>query len=170
MKAWGVAILGLVAVLVGAAGSAAAGVVDIYQSDGALGDLVLSGGETVVINTGAPAPTIVVNGVITYTGLVDGGVAVFDLGKVVIPNGCNVTITGNRPLALTASGDASLGAQFDVSGYVPNHAGGGVGGSGGGGGGGGGYGNGGSPSSGAGGGGGGGGGTGLPWTDGGGGG
>lgn len=63
---------------------------------------------------------------------VDGGnVAKFNFASVEVPAGVTVSVSGNRPLVLTASGDMTWNTSLDVSGAVPGRAGGGAGGGGG---------------------------------------
>lgn len=66
------------------------------------------------------------------------GVRVFRFRNVTIATGVNITVTGSKPLSVTANGDMYVSSGFDVSGSVPGRAGGGIGGTGGTGGGGGG--------------------------------
>ncbi|MBA2670111.1 MAG: proprotein convertase P-domain-containing protein, partial [Gemmatimonadetes bacterium] len=108
----------------------------IYQSTGALGDLLLANGtESVVFNTGATPPTVQVSGGATLSGRVENGVAVYDFRRVELGRDISVSVVGERPISIAASEDLLTSASLDVSGYVAGRAGGGSGGAGGGGGG-----------------------------------
>ncbi|HOK90474.1 MAG TPA: hypothetical protein PK379_10660, partial [Candidatus Hydrogenedentes bacterium] len=123
-------LLGLVLAM-GFALPARANIEDIYESDGILRDLVAMNGETIIIDTGATPPTLLVDASpigYLYRGRVVDGVAVFDFADVYIEQGVTTQISGNRPLAITASGDMTVGCVFDVS---AGKAGGGNGGQGG---------------------------------------
>ncbi|MBP9003639.1 MAG: hypothetical protein KBH78_08475 [Candidatus Hydrogenedentes bacterium] len=107
---------------------------DIYLSDGSLGDLTVSSGS-VTINTGTTPPFLqagsnpAVYGQILSTSA--GNVAKFNFRNVSVSNGVTVSVTGNRPLVLAASGDMTWNTTLDVSGAVAGRAGGGAGGAGG---------------------------------------
>ncbi|HPO16420.1 MAG TPA: hypothetical protein PLI09_23490, partial [Candidatus Hydrogenedentes bacterium] len=104
---------------------------DVYESSGILGDLTVSEGETITINTGATPPTFFVEAFpigALFSGRVDNGLAVFDFNDVYIPSGVPVTVIGNRPLVVAAKGDMFIGSSFNVSSGI---AGGGAGGAGG---------------------------------------
>ncbi len=108
---------------------------DLYVSDGSLGELVLTSGMALSINTGSTPPGFQINGGAPVFGQVfsatNGDVAKFNFSRVVVPAGVTVSVTGNRPLVLAASGDMYWDSAIDVSGTVPGRAGGGTGGSGG---------------------------------------
>lgn len=108
---------------------------DLYVSDGSLGALSVSAGNSITINTGTTPPTLQVNSNPTINGqvmFVDGGnVAKFNFASVEVPAGVTVSVSGNRPLVLAASGDMTWNTSLDVSGAVPGRAGGGAGGGGG---------------------------------------
>ena len=112
------AALLFLALTAGLMGSASASLEDIYQSDGVLRDLVVLNGETIEINTGSTPPTLLVDASpigYLYRGRVVDGVAVFDFADVFIAEGVATTVTGSRPLSISASGDMTVGTSFDVS-------------------------------------------------------
>ncbi|HOJ69972.1 MAG TPA: collagen-like protein, partial [Candidatus Hydrogenedentes bacterium] len=106
----------------------------IYESDGHLGDLNVSGG-TIVINTGAygGAPGTMTVGGNTYEARTDvryetgQEVAVFEFENVSV-SGATVTVTGQRPLSIAARADMDWSASITVP---PGTLGGGTGGNGG---------------------------------------
>ncbi|HOQ88914.1 MAG TPA: hypothetical protein PLX03_02130, partial [Candidatus Hydrogenedentes bacterium] len=107
---------------------------DLYLSDGSLGDLTITSGS-VVINTGTTPPFLqygsnpAIYGQVLSTG--SGNVAKFNFRNVTVNSGVTVTVSGNRPLVLAASGDMRWDTTLDVSGAVAGRAGGGTGGAGG---------------------------------------
>ena len=110
---------------------ASADLLDIYESDGILQDFIVFEGDIVEIDTGASPPQISVDAFpvgYLYKGRVMDGAAVFDFDDVSIAKNVSITVTGSRPLVLSARGDMTVGSHFDVSAGV---GGGGTGGSGG---------------------------------------
>lgn len=111
---------------------------DPYLSNGALGDLILSSGNTLDIYTGAGAnqPTYRINGGASINAqLIDIGagdlVAKYNFVNVRVPAGVTVNITGDNPVAIAATQNIEWNAALNVSGVVPGRAGGGIGGAGG---------------------------------------
>ena len=107
---------------------------DIYLSDGSLGDLTVTGGS-MVINTGTTPPFLQYGSNPAIYGQIlnipSGNVAKFNFRNVAVNDSVSVSVTGNRPLVLAASGDMRWDATLDVSGTVAGRAGGGIGGAGG---------------------------------------
>ncbi|HOT51709.1 MAG TPA: hypothetical protein PLI07_12075, partial [Candidatus Hydrogenedentes bacterium] len=88
---------------------------DIYDSDGSLGDLVVSSG-TLTIDTDVPS----ISGAVNVTGVVESGVAVFRFAKVNVGAGVTIVTQGARPCSITASGDMYWGASIDASASTDN--------------------------------------------------
>jgi hypothetical protein len=112
-------------------------VTDPFLSDGSLGDLILTGTDTVRFNTGSGTalPWCQINLDPPVEGRViafstEWKVAHFPFRSIVLPAGCAVVVEGARPLALAASRDILLDAPVDVSGTSSARAGGGAGGGG----------------------------------------
>lgn len=108
---------------------------DLYISNGSLGNLTVTSGSTITINTALTPPTLQVNTNPVINGIiqsVDGGnVAKFNFANVNVASDVTVNVSGYRPLVLAASGDMTWNSPLDVSGSVPGRAGGGTGGTGG---------------------------------------
>lgn len=77
-----------------------------------LGTLSVMSGGTVEIDTGAR--TLKAGGA-TFTGVNDGGVAVFTFDSISIPAGVTLKLLGNAALALLSRGDATLASDLSVS-------------------------------------------------------
>ena len=107
----------------------------LYASSGQLGALSLPTAVAVSINTGTTPPTFQVGGNAPLFGKVyavtGGNVAKFEFSEVGVSAAATVSVTGNRPLVIAASGNMQLDAALDLSGSGPGRAGGGVGGAGG---------------------------------------
>ncbi|HOC74167.1 MAG TPA: hypothetical protein PKL54_15235, partial [Candidatus Hydrogenedentes bacterium] len=115
-----VAPVALAALLV----AATAGAQSIYQSNGELGDWTVTAG-TLVINT--DAMTMTWGAQVKSAADIDG-VAVFRFRNLTVNSSVSVTVSGARPLSITATGDIFWGPHVFVA---PGTLGGGMGGQGG---------------------------------------
>lgn len=110
---------------------ASADLVDVYESDGILRDLIALDGDIVDINTGSSPPEFYVDAApigYIYKGRVVDGAAVFDFDNVFMDSNIIVTVTGHRPLVISAKGDMSVASVFKVSAGVAGGGAGGLGG------------------------------------------
>jgi len=115
-----VALVVLAALLV----AASAGAQSIYESNGELGDWTVTAG-TLVINT--DAMTMTWGAQVKSAADIDG-VAVFRFRNLTVNSSVSVTVSGARPLSITATGDIFWGPHVFVA---PGTLGGGMGGQGG---------------------------------------
>ena len=110
---------------------ALADVYDATSGGGTIGALSISTGN-LVINTGAPLPTMTDGGSINFTGEVEAGegngVAVFRFTDVDVTGSTTVSVSGTRPLAIVSSGDLDWSAATGVIGLTDGIGGGGAGG------------------------------------------
>ncbi|HOH51995.1 MAG TPA: hypothetical protein PLI98_14780, partial [Candidatus Hydrogenedentes bacterium] len=104
--------------------AATAGAQSIYQSNGELGDWTVTAG-TLVINT--DAMTMTWGAQVKSAADIDG-VAVFRFRNLTVSSSVSVTVSGARPLSITATGDIFWGPHVFVA---PGTLGGGMGGQGG---------------------------------------
>ncbi|MCK5862479.1 MAG: PKD domain-containing protein [Candidatus Hydrogenedentes bacterium] len=111
-----------------------ADILDVYESDGILDDLIVFESDIVEINTGSSPPVISVDASpigYLYKGRVVDGAAVFDFDEVSIAKNVSISVVGYRPLVLSAKGDMTVGSYFDVSAGIGGGGAGGIGGTGG---------------------------------------
>jgi hypothetical protein len=103
----------VLAVLVGAAGRAGAGPLNPLDF-ASLGAFPTTGG-TYYFDTDGPNPTLGVVGGPSVTGVVSGGIAVFDFNAITVGAAQTFIGIGSMPVAFLSRGDATIDGTMNVS-------------------------------------------------------
>jgi hypothetical protein len=68
-----------------------------------------------VINTTGSAPTITVGGSTVFTGVSNGGIAIFDFSSINVGASVSITVNGTQPLGLLSLGNATIAGTLTLS-------------------------------------------------------